>query len=559
MLAVFLPIGYQTYFAVDSIIGIDVNPSIEIRTNRADKVLSVVPLNDDALVILDGMNLKNVDLDVAVNALIGSMLKNGYVDDIKNSILITVENGNTEKGAALQLRLTNDINAVLDANALNGAVISQTVGEDERLRRLAGRHGISIGKAALVDLLVSQDERLQFADIAQLSINEINLLFAARQTALPGVTVSGQASSGAYIGDASAKIAAMNHANVSEQDATVVKTKLDYDDGHMVYEVRFYTADAEYEYEIDALSGVVVSCDRDVRRQSTPQEPQVSAPNTFISEEKAKAIALTHANLAASSVTFIKVHLNYDDGRPVYDVEFYSGNVEYDYEIDAVTGEIREYDREIESFDVPRHKNSAGITPQPPATQDTTAVLTAPTASTPPVTGAVYISEAQAKAIALAHAQLTESSVVFITAHLEYDDHRAVYDVEFYSGNVEYDYEVDAITGVIREFDRDIENYSIPHGSGQTSAGQAGNTDIGAEAAKVIVLAHAGLAESDVVRIQIERDREDGRIVYEVEFERGRMEYQYEIDAATGAILEWDRIMITTIDTGMQIPTKEIG
>ena len=74
-----------------------------------------------------------------------------------------------------------------------------------------------------------------------------------------------------------------------------------------------------------------------------------------------------------------------------------------------------------------------------------------------------YIGEAKAKNIALAHAGLSELQVTFINARLDRDDGYAVYAVEFYSGNVEYDYEIDAVNGTIFEYDRDIENYSIPN------------------------------------------------------------------------------------------------
>ena len=159
-------------------------------------MLSVTPLNGEATVILDNMQLKNVDLDIAINALMGSMLKHGCIDNIKNSILITVENPNTQKGTALQEKLTTEVNNLMHSNALNGAVISQTLSEDERLRTLSNEHGISIGKAAIVELVVAKGDRLRFADLAQLSITEITLLIDSRQTDLGEVKLSGHAGSG---------------------------------------------------------------------------------------------------------------------------------------------------------------------------------------------------------------------------------------------------------------------------------------------------------------------------------------------------------------------------
>ena len=87
---------------VDSVIGIDVNPSIELSVNRNDKVLKAEPLNSDAEEILDNMDLEHVDVDIAVNALIGSMVRHGYLSDLDNAILVTVANDDRQKASELR-------------------------------------------------------------------------------------------------------------------------------------------------------------------------------------------------------------------------------------------------------------------------------------------------------------------------------------------------------------------------------------------------------------------------------------------------------------------------
>ena len=78
------------------------------------------------------------------------------------------------------------------------------------------------------------------------------------------------------------------------------------------------------------------------------------AANNYIGVEKAKSIALKDAGV--SGATFVKAKLDTEDGVKVYDVEFYKGNVEYDYEIDAITGKILEKDRDIENYTIPKKK-----------------------------------------------------------------------------------------------------------------------------------------------------------------------------------------------------------
>ncbi len=83
--------------AVDSVISFEVNPNLEIKINKNEKVLDVIPLNDEARDVIGNMKFKNTDLEMAVNALIGSMLKNGYINDMQNSILVSVENKMKQK------------------------------------------------------------------------------------------------------------------------------------------------------------------------------------------------------------------------------------------------------------------------------------------------------------------------------------------------------------------------------------------------------------------------------------------------------------------------------
>jgi uncharacterized membrane protein YkoI len=434
IVALFAVFAGVNYYTVDSIVGLDVNPSIRLEANKNEEILNAVPLNGDAETVLDGMDLKGVDIDVAINALIGSMLKNGYVNELKNSILISVENNDDAKARDLQERLSSEIDKLLRSYSVDGAVLSQTLPEDGRIEELAARYGISIGKASLIDTMVSQDSRLNFADLAGLSINDLNLIAASKNAELPGVSSTGTASSSAYIGEDKARSIAFGDAGVDASVVSYVKVEMDSHDGRMVYEVEFFSGSAEYDYKIDALDGSIIGCDAEGAHGAPPQAAQGGAD--YIGEDEAKSAALAHAGLSADSVTFIKAKLDHDDGRAVYDVEFYSGSAEYDYEIDAVSGSVIKWDQDAE-----------GHHAAPQAAQGGTAGG-----------GAGYIGEDGAKSAALAHAGLSADSVTFIKAGLDHDDGRAVYDVEFYSGGMEYNYEIDAVNGSIIEYDAEYDD-----------------------------------------------------------------------------------------------------
>ena len=114
-----------------------------------------------------------------------------------------------------------------------------------------------------------------------------------------------------------------------------------------------------------------------------------------------------------------------------------------------------------------------------------------------------YIGKARAKEIALDHAGLTYSDVSFVRVELDWDDGRPQYEVEFYSGSKEYDYEIDAATGKILDVDFDIENFTIPSGSAGDYIGEA--------SAREIALDHAGVSGRAATFVHVELARDAGR------------------------------------------------
>ncbi len=163
------------------------------------------------------------------------------------------------------------------------------------------------------------------------------------------------------------------------------------------------------------------------------------------------------------------------------------------------------------------------------------AVLAAPSSG--------YIGGEKAKQIALKDAGLSADNVTFIRTHLDFDDGRAEYEVEFYQGTTEYDYDIDAVNGTILSSDFDAEYYTPSSVSANLPSGSASSTErasITAEDAKKAALAHAGVAENDTRRMEIDFDYDDGVSVYELEWKVGRTEYSYEVNASTGEVISWE-------------------
>lgn len=149
------------------------------------------------------MNFKGSDLDVAVNALIGSMLRCGYLSEITNSILVSVDSSDAAQGEALQKRIAAEIEAILNQNG-GGSVLSQTVSHDAELEKLAAEYGITLGKAKLIQQITSASPLYTFESLVSLSINDLNLLMNSGKLNLGGIDRSGTPASGAYIGEEAA-------------------------------------------------------------------------------------------------------------------------------------------------------------------------------------------------------------------------------------------------------------------------------------------------------------------------------------------------------------------
>ena len=145
------------------------------------------------------------------------------------------------------------------------------------------------------------------------------------------------------------------------------------------------------------------------------------------------------------------------------------------------------------------------------------------------------VSEEQARSTALADAGVTEEEITGIRVKKDHEDGRQVYDVEFYSGNKEYDYEIDASTVSILSSDFDIDDDFKQDGENASGLTPA----VSREDASAAALAKVPGAEEKDLRIKLDDD--DGKLVYEGDIYYNGTEYEFEIDAATGDLLEWSQ------------------
>lgn len=154
---------------IDSVIGIDVNPSVELSINRRERVLKAEALNEDGNQILSDMDLKGVDLNVAVNAVVGSMVTHGYLDDLDNAILVTVSNDSMTRASALRSSVVGNIEKTLEENQVQAVVYDQQAVENDEIEDLARQYKISYGKAYFLKELIGANPDLSMKDMEWLS------------------------------------------------------------------------------------------------------------------------------------------------------------------------------------------------------------------------------------------------------------------------------------------------------------------------------------------------------------------------------------------------------
>ena len=252
---------------------------------------------------------------------------------------------------------------------------------------------------------------------------------------------------------------------------------------------------------------------------------QPSSQAQLISMEAAQEGALKAANIAAENAAISATTLNEVAGTSCYKVEFTSGDYAYAYTVNAETGAVMEMSsREKNAVDTQAQTETTA----PAADSATTQSSAAATAQT--VTGAV--DEETAQKIALEHAGVKATDATITKSKLDYEGRRQVYEIEWYAGGKKYDYEIAVDTGEILSsgYDEKTSGWSVSNSSNVTvSEADAKQTALGRV---------SGATQKDIYEWKFDYD--DGRPEYEGKIIYGGTEYDFTIDASSGAVVEWE-------------------
>ena len=336
---------YGNNYVPDSHVDIDVNPGVEIVTNKKNKVLEVQSTNQDGAAVIDGMNLKNTELKVAVNALIGSMVQKGYIQNDNTGILVTVRNDNEDKANKVKAEVLNDINTALSTNSVQATVINQTVKSTVDAKKFATENNISIGKAVFVLNLAAKDGSLDAKELAKMKVSEIASLVVQKGIDIRDIVdYDSDDSIWENIADAIEDID-----EDAREKGIATSAAVENNTAAATTAAQPQPAETQPAPAATTAEQTEVPTQPAAPTQAATQ-PQTAAPTqaaaSGISADRAKQIALSHAGVSGAS--FTKVELDTDDGVRVYEIEFKVGNVEYDYDIDATSGAILSSSSEID-------------------------------------------------------------------------------------------------------------------------------------------------------------------------------------------------------------------
>jgi len=253
--------------------------------------------------------------------------------------------------------------------------------------------------------------------------------------------------------------------------------------------------------KFDKLAGLSVEELQDMTRNGAAKMP--------IGRGEAWLAAGEYAGVLDIDGVTYEVDPELDEARPHYDVEFIHPTLgEFEYKVDAYTGEVYNGQKDI-------------------LAQDVESIITQEKAWD--------VAKAHAKTLV---AGLDTDQLIAPYQRLDSEDGRMEYQLDFYAGGYHFEYEIDAATGRITDWDQEKDTMGVIGGGVSHTYV---NTGVDKEAAKAAALAHAGLKESQVTGLRVEKDEDDGRVEYEIEFKSNGMEYEYTIDAATGSVLEHEK------------------
>ena len=274
---------------------------------------------------------------------------------------------------------------------------------------------------------------------------------------------------------------ALEHAGVAKEEAVSLSVQQEYEDGRDIFEVKFSTQDTEYSYDVAQKDGEIINYNygktgaalsgddgssqtgdgqaqeeqavqeeidqtqsgiQQAQQEESAAQSQAQAVEDAIDEATAESIAMEHAGVTECSIH--RVELDTEDGRQVYEVEFFAGNTEYDYTIDRETGEILSYDQDIEGWGLGNGQQNGSGNGRKNGQENSTASSSGP----------ITLEEA----VQLVLDRVPGASASDVQIEFERDDGKDIYEGEVTCNRTEHEFQIDASTGNFIEWSVDYQD-----------------------------------------------------------------------------------------------------
>ena len=317
-----------------AVVSLDVNPSIELKIDKRNRVKEAIANNDDAQTILQGMDLEGATLDVAVYAIIGSMTVHGYLTEYTNSVLVSVDTKKESTYNEIIDMVTSKIQTTLKEHNIESSVVAQWLKDKDQVGQIANDNNISKGKATLITKIVDASNldttdgapHYTVEDLVNRSVNELAIILAKYAgNKVDDCITNGNASEKSYIGKEQALAIALEYAGIPVDPSMDTGIQLNYhvdfeiEKGMMVYEVEFLYQGFKYEVDVKAVDGEVVKFEK----KSHSLNEDVDQPDLTDEELIAKATegleGVTNAQITERDNH--SVEITFQAGDFVYEVE----------------------------------------------------------------------------------------------------------------------------------------------------------------------------------------------------------------------------------------------
>ena len=355
----------------DSYVYLDVNPSVEIVTNKKEDVIKLLSFNEDGDRIIQDVDYKGRNMVLVTEELVKKMVVDGYIKDSDDYLLVSVFNKDHEKKQQQKDRLNTSIHNFMEKEEFSPIILLQNIEKTSTIENYAREFGISPSKMTFIRNMIILNPELQVEDLVPLSLSELIMIGRTMELDLESIIQSDDferipvrppamyddyddevenddddstsPDTGGVIvgGNIISRDEAIRIALSITGGGTVISVELDEDDNEAKYEIDIRRDGKKYDVEIDGYTGIVLDFEVDDDSDS-PDAGGVIMGGNIISRDEAIRIALS----ITGGGTVISVELDEDDNEAKYEIDIRRDGKKYDVEIDGYTGKVLDFEVE---------------------------------------------------------------------------------------------------------------------------------------------------------------------------------------------------------------------